>query len=301
MAPTLPDGPLDVQFRDLHFAYVEGRFALSHVDLHVAAETTCALVGRTGSGKSTLASLLSRAVEPERGSVLLGGVDVLDLDLARLRSAVGVVTQRTEILAGTLAENITLFEDVARADVEAAVTELGLDDWVVGLSAGLDTLLGPGGTTLSAGEEQLVAFARLLVRHVRVVVLDEATARMDPVTEAQVVRAADRLLSGRTGAARRPPSLDDRAGRAGRRPRRWSGHAARSAGAARGRARALPRAARGLGRGRPSAGGRARYDHPGRHGAPYRRATSSARPRARPRSGPRDRCPPCSSTRPGDW
>lgn len=195
----LPPGGLDVHFRDLHFAYVEGRFALQHVDLEVPAGTTCALVGRTGSGKSTLASLLSRAVEPEPGSVLLGGVDVRDLDLQALRSAVGVVTQRTEILAGSLAENITLFEPIPRARVQAAVTELGLDTWVSGLSDGLDTLLGPGGTTLSAGEEQLVAFARLLVRDVRIVVLDEATARMDPVTEANVVRAADRLLSGRTG------------------------------------------------------------------------------------------------------
>ena len=196
---ALPAGPLDIAFSDLHFSYAGGRFALQHVDLCVPAGTTCALVGRTGSGKSTLASLLSRAVEPERGSVLLGGVDVLDVDLQQLRSAVGVVTQRTEILAGTLAENITLFEPVSRAQVEGAVTELGLDDWVAGLPAGLDTVLGPGGTTLSSGEEQLVAFARLLVRDVRVVVLDEATARMDRVTETQVVRAAERLLAGRTG------------------------------------------------------------------------------------------------------
>ena len=196
---SLPAGPLDVRFDDLHFAYDEGRFALQHVALHVPAGTTCALVGRTGSGKSTLASLLSRAFDPEPGSVLLGGTDVLDLELQELRSAVGVVTQRTEILAGTLAENITLFQPVPRADVEAAVEELGLADWVAGLGAGLDTVLGPGGTTLSAGEEQLVAFARLLVRDVRVVVLDEATARMDRVTETHVIRAADRLLSGRTG------------------------------------------------------------------------------------------------------
>ncbi|GAA2032648.1 ATP-binding cassette domain-containing protein [Terrabacter terrae] len=196
---ALPAGPLDIAFSDLHFAYAGGHFALQHVDLRVPAGTTCALVGRTGSGKSTLASLLSRAVEPEPCSVLLGGVDVLDVDLQQLRSAVGVVTQRTEILAGTLAENITLFEPVSLAQVEGAVTELGLDDWVAGLPAGLDTVLGPGGTTLSSGEEQLVAFARLLVRDVRVVVLDEATARMDRVTETQVVRAAERLLAGRTG------------------------------------------------------------------------------------------------------
>jgi len=194
----VPPRQLDVEFRHLHFSY-GGRFALDDVDLFVPAGHTCALVGRTGSGKSTLASLLSRAVEPERGTVLLGGVDVLDLDLQQLRAAVGVVTQRTEILAGTLADNVSLFDDSARPDVEAAIDELGLTEWVAGLPDGIDTVLGPGGTSLSAGEEQLVAFARLLVRDVKVVVLDEATARMDPVTEARVVRAADRLISGRTG------------------------------------------------------------------------------------------------------
>ena len=196
---SLPQGPLDVEFRHLAFSYGTGTFALRDVDLTVPAGHTCALVGRTGSGKSTLASLLSRAVEPPRGTVFLGGTDVCDLDLQQLRAAVGVVTQRTEVLAGSLADNITLFGDAPRSQVEAAVDELGLTDWVAGLPEGLDTLLGPGGTSLSAGEEQLVAFARLLVRDVSVVVLDEATARMDPVTEARVVRAADRLIRGRTG------------------------------------------------------------------------------------------------------
>lgn len=195
----LPDGPLAIELRSLHFAYGEGGFALRDVDLTVPAGRTVALVGRTGSGKSTLAALLSRAVDPEPDSVLVGGVDVLDLDLQPLRAAVGVVTQRTEILAGTLAENVALFADLPRARVEGAIAELGLADWVRGLPDGLDTLLGPGGTTLSAGEEQLVAFARLLVRDVRVVVLDEATARMDPLTERRVVRASERLLAGRTG------------------------------------------------------------------------------------------------------
>jgi ABC-type multidrug transport system fused ATPase/permease subunit len=195
LAPGVPS----IELRHLHFAYDEGTFALQDVDLHVPAGTTLALVGRSGSGKSTLASLLSRAVEPEPGSVLLGGIDVRDLDLQDLRRAVGVVTQRTEILAGTLAENITLFGDQPRSQVQAAVDELGLTDWIAGLPDGLDTVLGPSGTTLSAGEQQLVAFARLLVRDVRVVVLDEATARMDPVTESRVVAASQRLLTGRTG------------------------------------------------------------------------------------------------------
>jgi ABC-type multidrug transport system fused ATPase/permease subunit len=195
----LASGVPDIELRHLHFRYAEGTFALQDVTISVPPGATLALVGRSGSGKSTLASLLSRAVEPEPGTVFLGGIDVLDLDLQELRRAVGVVTQRTEILAGTLADNITLFHDIPHADVQSAVDELGLTDWVAGLPDGLDTVLGPSGTTLSAGEEQLVAFARLLVRDVRVVVLDEATARMDPVTEARVVAASHRLLLGRTG------------------------------------------------------------------------------------------------------
>lgn len=195
----VPEGGLSIDVHDLDFSYGAGSFGLRDVNLHVPAGDTIALVGRTGSGKSTLASLLSRAVEAPPGTVLLGGVDIVDLDLQQLRSRVGVVTQRTEILAGTLAENITLFTELPRATVQEAVDRLGLTDWVAGLSDGLDTLLGPGGTALSAGEEQLVAFARLLVRNVQVVVLDEATARMDPVTEARVVAAADRLIAGRTG------------------------------------------------------------------------------------------------------
>jgi ABC-type multidrug transport system fused ATPase/permease subunit len=195
----VPAGRVDLEVRGLSFGYAEGEFALRDISLRVPAGQTVALVGRTGSGKSTLAALISRAQEPAPGTVFLGGTDVRDLDLQKLRAAVGVVTQRTEILAGTLAENIALFAPVPRAEIEAAVVELGLTGWVAGLPDGLDTALGPGGTALSAGEEQLVAFARLLVRHVQVVVLDEATARMDPLTEARVVAASERLLSGRTG------------------------------------------------------------------------------------------------------
>nr|WP_277628153.1 ABC transporter ATP-binding protein [Arsenicicoccus dermatophilus] len=196
---SLPEGPVSLEFRRASFAYAEGAFALRDVDLTVPAGQTLALVGRTGSGKSTLASLVSRAAEPRPGEVFLGGLDLTGLDLQGLRRTVGVVTQRTEILAGSLADNITLFADVPRDRVEAVITELGLGDWVAGLDQGMDTLLGPGGTVLSAGEEQLLAFARLLLREVQVVVLDEATARMDPLTEARVVAASERLLQGRTG------------------------------------------------------------------------------------------------------
>jgi ATP-binding cassette, subfamily B, bacterial len=196
---AVPSGQVGLRVRNLQFGYPHGTFRLRDIDLEVPAGTTVALVGRTGSGKSTVAAMLSRAVEPPAGTVYVGDVDVTTIDLQQLRAAIGVVTQRTEILAGTLAENVTLFADVARASVENAIEELGLTTWVEALPDGLDTPLGPGGTALSAGEEQLVAFARLLVRDVQVVVLDEATARMDPVTEARVVGAAERLLAGRTG------------------------------------------------------------------------------------------------------
>lgn len=191
---------LEIDIRGLDFAYAEGPFALTGIDLTVPAGHTVALVGRTGSGKSTLASLLSRAVDPPRGTVFVGGRDIMDIDLQRLRSRVGVVTQRTEILIGSLADNIALFDPAITPErIRDAIERLGLRSWVDGLPAGLDSRLGPGGTTLSAGEEQLVAFCRLMVRDVDAVVLDEATARMDPLTERLVIAASDRLLTGRTG------------------------------------------------------------------------------------------------------
>ncbi|MGI5190486.1 ATP-binding cassette domain-containing protein [Promicromonospora sp. CA-289599] len=188
---------VDVELRDLTFGY-GGGFRLGPVSLTIPAGSTCALVGRTGSGKTTLTKMLSRAVEPPAGSVFLEGQDITHLDLHELRTRVGVVGQRTEILAATLAENITLWAPVPAERVERAVEALGLRAWVASLPHGLDTRLGSDGVTLSAGEEQLVAFARLLVRDVEVVVLDEATARMDPATAERVTLAAQALLAGRT-------------------------------------------------------------------------------------------------------
>lgn len=195
---AIPAGALDIRIEDLTFTH-GGSFTLRVERLEVPAGETIALIGRSGSGKSTLAALLSRAVEPPAGAVFIGGVDVRDLDPIRLREAVGVVTQRTEIIAGTIAQNIALFADLPAERITAALDELGLTAWVAGFPRGIDTPLGAGGTVLSAGEEQLIAFARLLVRDVRLVVLDEATARMDPATERLVVRASARLLDGRTG------------------------------------------------------------------------------------------------------
>jgi ATP-binding cassette, subfamily B, bacterial len=202
---TAPAGG-DLVLRDLTFSYPaesprDGRHrpALRGVRLSLRTGRSYALIGRTGSGKSTLAKVLSRTVEVPRGSVFLGGTDLVDLDVEALRRWVAVLPQRTEILAGTLLDNITLFDAALCARACAAVHELGLAGWVEQLPDGMATRLGPGGHVLSAGQEQLVAFARVLVRDPHVVVLDEATARMDPLTEARVQTATRRLLRGRIG------------------------------------------------------------------------------------------------------
>ena len=193
----------DLVVRNLTFRYSEsdsGRPpALRDVNLTFARGRSYALIGRTGSGKSTLAKVLTRAVEVPRGTVFLGGVDLNDMAVEGLRRWTAIVPQRTEILAGTLSENIALFDPELLPRAATALDELGLTAWAASLPEGLDTKLGEGGYKLSAGQEQLVAFARILVRDPQVVILDEATARMDPVTESWVQRATDRLLTGRIG------------------------------------------------------------------------------------------------------
>src|SRR3954468_21359522 len=210
-APQEPQGGRparegDLVVRHLTFAYRDaldegsGRHAaLRDVSLTFRPGRSYAVVGRTGSGKSSLAKVLTRAVDVPRGTVTLGDSDVLDLDLESLRRWVAVIPQRTEILAGTVAENVALFDPDLLPRAAGALEELGLAAWVAELPEGIDTRLGDGGQALSAGQEQLVAFARILVRDPHVVILDEATARMDPVTEAAVQRATERLLSDRIG------------------------------------------------------------------------------------------------------
>ncbi|MEU1602128.1 ABC transporter ATP-binding protein [Micromonospora matsumotoense] len=183
--PATGEGERGPALRDIRLSFVRGR--------------SYALVGRTGSGKSTLTKVLTRAVEVPRGTVLLGDTDLCDLDVEELRRWIAVVPQRTEILAGTLAENVALFDPDLLDDAPRALAELGLTGWVAELPDGIRTRLGEGGHVLSAGQEQLVAFARILVRDPHVVVLDEATARLDPVTEVRVREATERLLTDRIG------------------------------------------------------------------------------------------------------
>ncbi len=194
------EGDLAVRGLTFHYGSADAaRPALRDVHLTFARGRSYALIGRSGSGKSTLAKVLTRSVDIPRGTVLLGDTDLIELDIERLRRWIAVVPQRTEILAGTLAENVALFDPDLLARADWALRELGLAQWVAGLPDGIDTRLGDGGHTLSAGQEQLVAFARILVRDPQVVILDEATARMDPVTETRVQQATARLLRDRIG------------------------------------------------------------------------------------------------------
>jgi ATP-binding cassette, subfamily B, bacterial len=210
-APQEPDGGRparegDLTVRGLTFTYADAteedgvrRPALRDVHLTFQRGRSYAVIGRTGSGKSSLAKVLTRAVDLPRGTVFLGDSDLVDLDLENLRRWIAVIPQRTEILAGTVAENVALFDPDLLPRAGSALEELGLSAWVAELPDGLQTRLGEGGHALSAGQEQLVAFARILVRDPHVVILDEATARMDPVTEAAVHRATERLLADRIG------------------------------------------------------------------------------------------------------
>lgn len=192
----LPAGPLAVEFDAVGFGYGEGS-VLQNLSFRLEPGRRLGLVGRTGSGKSTIARLLFRMYDPEQGAVRLGGVDLREARLAGLRNRVGLVTQEVQIFAATLRENLTFFDPAVPAErLVAVLEEVGLGPWLQRLPQGLETPLTP--SALSAGEAQLLAFARVFLKDPGLVILDEASSRLDPATEALLERAVDRLLAGRT-------------------------------------------------------------------------------------------------------
>jgi ATP-binding cassette subfamily B protein len=196
---TLPRGPLSVELDGVSFAY-EAEPVLRGVSCRVEPGQVLGLLGRTGSGKTTISRLLFRLHDPTAGAVRLGGVDVRQARLDALRQRIGLVTQDVQLFQGTLRDNVTLFDQsVPDARLRAVFAELGLDEWLRALPAGLDTPLGAGGRGLSAGEAQLVALARVFLKDPGLVVLDEASSRLDPATERLLEGAVARLLDGRTG------------------------------------------------------------------------------------------------------
>lgn len=172
--------------------------ALRGVSFRLEAGRVLGILGRTGSGKTTIGRLLCRPYDASSGTVRLGGVDVRELRLAEVARCVAVVTQEVQLFAATVRENLTLFDpSIPDQRIVAVLEDLGLSPWYCALPGGLDTPLAPGGG-LSAGEAQLLAFARVFLRDPAVVVLDEASSRLDPATEARIEHAVDRLLAGRT-------------------------------------------------------------------------------------------------------
>jgi ATP-binding cassette subfamily B protein len=197
-APT--GGPLAVQFQDVTFGYGDGESVLQDVSFDLEPGQVLGVLGRTGSGKTTLTRLLLRLYEPRHGTIHLGGVVLDALPLDELRGQIGVVTQDVQLFAATVRDNLTLFdESIPDERVVAVLADLGLLDWLWTLPHGLDTELAAGSGGLSAGEAQLLAFARVFLRDPGLVILDEASSRLDPATERLIERAVDRLLAGRTG------------------------------------------------------------------------------------------------------
>jgi ABC-type multidrug transport system fused ATPase/permease subunit len=195
----LPRGPLAVELDRVSFGYGEEEMVLREVTLRLAPGTTLGLLGRTGSGKTTIARLLFRLYDPAAGTVRLGGVDAREARLADLRARVGMVTQDVQLFRATVRENLTFFDaSVPDERIWDALERLGLAEWCRALPQGLDTLLGGGGAGLSAGEAQLLAFTRVFLKDPGLVILDEASSRLDPVTERLIESAVERLCRERT-------------------------------------------------------------------------------------------------------
>ncbi|GGR36197.1 ABC transporter ATP-binding protein [Streptomyces netropsis] len=199
--PERPSGRpgREVVFDGVRFAYRTGGEVLPRFDLTLAAGRTVAVVGSTGAGKSTLAKLLARFYDPTEGRVLLDGVPLRELSGAELRRAVVMVTQEAFLFSGTVADNIAIGRPGAtREDIEGAAKAIGAHDFITALPDGYDTDVRKRGGRISAGQRQLVGFARALLADPAVIVLDEATSSLDVPGERAVQRAMRTVLRGRT-------------------------------------------------------------------------------------------------------
>ena len=197
-APASPGEPeIAVELAGVHFSY-GAEPVLRGLDVRVPRGATVAVVGATGSGKSTVIKLLTRLYERDEGVIRLHGVDIRAIPLAELRRRVTVVSQDVILFAGSLADNIALGETYAPARIEEAVRRVGLDRALARRGSGIDTPVAERGTNFSAGERQLVAFARALLRDPELLILDEATAHVDPEAEELIERGVAELMKGRT-------------------------------------------------------------------------------------------------------
>src|SRR5215470_16836403 len=198
--PVKPELPArgEIEFRNVWFAYNDEDWVLRDVSFHVNPGESVAIVGHTGAGKTTTTSLLTRFYDIQKGEILLDGVNIAKLDLAYLRSSFAVVLQDVFLFSGTMESNIRLGSPISRQQVEAATEDVNLAPFLQTLPAGLDHPVNERGTTLSAGQRQLLAFARALAHDPKILILDEATSSVDTETELQIRRAIARLMEGRT-------------------------------------------------------------------------------------------------------
>jgi len=177
----------------------EKELVLCDVSFQLTPGRVLGLLGRTGSGKTTLTRLLFRLYDADGGSIRLDDINIQNLPIQELRRGIGMVTQNIQLFHATVRENLTYFDDsIPDEKVIEAINDLGLGDWLESLSDGLDTELESGGGGLSAGEAQLLAFTRIFLRDPGLVILDEATSRLDPATEYLIERAVDKLVADRT-------------------------------------------------------------------------------------------------------
>lgn len=191
----LPAGALSVEMDDVQFGYEQDDLVLQGITLRLPPGKVLGLLGRTGSGKTSLARLLLRLYDPTAGTICVGGVPLQLAHLRDLRKRVGMVTQEVQLFSASLRDNLTFFNPaVADERIVDVLNDLGLGPWLHTLPDGLDTPLEAGGSGLSAGEAQLVAFARLFLTDPGLVIMDEASSRLDPATERLIERAIDKLL-----------------------------------------------------------------------------------------------------------
>lgn len=195
----IPSGALELAFENVRFAYQEDEPVLNGIDFQLPAGSVLGLLGRTGSGKTTLARLVFRLYDPTQGRIRLGGVPLTQPEIKQLRERVALVTQDVQLFQASVRDNLTFFNrTISDERILAVIDELGLSSWYQRLPEGLDTKLETGGRSLSAGEAQLLAFTRVFLKDPGLVILDEASSRLDPATEQLIERAVDRLLQGRT-------------------------------------------------------------------------------------------------------
>ncbi len=197
--PALAGGPLELAFEDVSFSYNSEDTILRGLTFQLQPRKVLGLLGRTGSGKTTLTRLVFRLYDPSAGCIRINGVDLREEALEELRRRIGVVTQEVQLFRASVRDTLTFFDgSIFDARIISVLEELEMGDWYRSLPAGLDTELDTGGHSLSAGEGQLLAFARIFLRNPGLVILDEASSRLDPATEQRIERAIDRLLKDRT-------------------------------------------------------------------------------------------------------